>query len=81
VSTAVDYSGVFNAVADYAAVAMRADRRQSSDGALEAIEYVLFTVEQNFEALVIRISACFTCSHYKTPEKQVFSTTNYVQNA
>jgi hypothetical protein len=67
---AEDLSVGFNAVSDDSAVAMRANRRQRVDCALEAVEGVMFPANDYFERLVIFILANFACSHtqiFRTP--------------
>jgi hypothetical protein len=53
----------FDAMSDDPAVAMRANRRQRVDRALEAIEGVMLSGNDYFEGLVIFVLANFTCSH------------------
>ena len=53
----------FDAVSDDAAVAMRANRRERVDRALEAIEGVVLPADDYFKGLVISVLANFTCSH------------------
>jgi hypothetical protein len=53
----------FNAVPDDPAVAMRANRRQCVDRALEAIEGVVRPVNDHFKRLVVFIFANFACRH------------------
>jgi hypothetical protein len=53
----------FDAVSDDPAVAMRANRCQRVDRALEAVEGVVLPTDDYFERLVILIFANFTCSH------------------
>jgi hypothetical protein len=53
----------FDAMSDDPAVAMRANRRQRVDRALEAVEGVMLPANDYFERLVILILANFTCSH------------------
>ena len=53
----------FNAVPDNSTVAMRANRRQRVDRALEAIEGVMLPANDYFKRLVIFIFANFACSH------------------
>jgi len=60
---AEDLSVCFNAVSDNPAVAMRANRRQRVDRALEAIEGVMLPANDDFKRLVIFIFANFACSH------------------
>ena len=60
---AEDLSVCFNAVSDDPAVAMRANGRQRVDRALEAVEGVVFAVNDHFKRLVIFIFTNFACSH------------------
>jgi hypothetical protein len=53
----------FNAVSHDPALAMRANRRQRMDRALEAIEGVMLPANDYFKRLVIFIFANFACSH------------------
>jgi len=53
----------FDAMSDDPAVAMRANRCQRVDRALEAVEGVMLPANDYFERLVILIFANFTCSH------------------
>ena len=53
----------FDAVADDPAAAVRANRRQRVDSALEAIESVMLPANDHFKRFVIFIFANFTCSH------------------
>jgi hypothetical protein len=52
-----------DAVADDPAIAMRADRRQCMDRALEAVESVTLPGDHYFERLVVIVFANFTCRH------------------
>src|SRR5262245_51813718 len=63
VDTAEDFSVRFHAVAHYAAVAVRANRRQRMDRALEIIEDVSLSAHDHFERLVIIVFANFTFRH------------------
>jgi hypothetical protein len=63
VDAAEDLSVRFDAVSDYPAVAMGANRRQRVDRALEAIEGVMFAANDYFKRLVIFILANLACSH------------------
>ena len=63
VRAAVDLSVGFNAVPDNPAVAVRANRRQRMDRALEAVEGVTFSTKDYLKRLVIFIFANFACSH------------------
>ena len=60
---AEDLSVSFNAMTDDSAVAMRANRRQRVDRALEAVEGVVFAANDYFKCLVIFIFTNFACSH------------------
>jgi hypothetical protein len=63
VGAAKDLFVCFNAVPDYAAVAVRANRRQRVDCALEAVEGVTLAAHDDFKGLVVFILANFACSH------------------
>jgi hypothetical protein len=54
---------LFDAVADDAAVAGRADRREHRDCAFEAVEDVSFAIHRNLECFVVIVSADFTFGH------------------
>ena len=60
---AEDFSSLLHAVTDDPAVAVRADRCQRVDRALEAIERVTLAGYDHFKRLVIFIFANFACSH------------------
>ena len=60
---AEDLSVGFNTVPDNPAVTVRTDRRQRVDRALEAVEGVVFAVNDHFKRLVIFIFTNFACSH------------------
>ncbi len=60
---AKDLSIGFHAVAHDPAVAVRANRRQRVDCALEAIEGVMLAGDDHFKRLVIFIFANFAFSH------------------
>lgn len=60
---AKDLSIRFHAVADYPAVAVRADWCERMDCALEAIERVMLAGDDYFKRFVIFIFANFACSH------------------
>jgi hypothetical protein len=62
-NAAKDLSISFYAVADYAAVAVRTNRCQCVNCALEAIEGVMLAGDDYFKRLVIFIFANFACSH------------------
>jgi hypothetical protein len=53
----------FDTVPDDSAVAVRADRRQRVNRALEAIKGVMLASYDHFERLVIFILTNFACSH------------------
>ena len=63
VDAAEDFSVSFNAVPDDPAVAMRANRRQRVDRALEAVERMVLPANDHFKRLVIFVFANFACSH------------------
>jgi hypothetical protein len=60
---AKDLSVGFDAMAYYPAMAVRANRRERVDCALEAIEGVVLAGNDYFKRLVIFIFANFACSH------------------
>jgi hypothetical protein len=60
---AKDLSISFYAVTDYSAVAVRANRCQCVDCALEAIEGVMLAGNDDLKRFVIFIFANFACSH------------------
>jgi len=63
VDTAEDLLVCFNAVSDDSAMAVRANRRQRVDRALEAVERVMLAGNDHFKRLVIFVFANFACSH------------------
>jgi hypothetical protein len=63
VDAAENLSIDFHAVPDDSAVAMRANRRQRVDSALEAVEGVVFSGNNYFKRLVIFIFTNFAGSH------------------
>ena len=63
VDTAEDLSVGFDTVSHNPAVAMRANRRQRVDRALEAVERVVLPANDHFKRLVIFVFANFACSH------------------
>jgi hypothetical protein len=63
VDAAEDLSVGFNAMADDPAVAVRANRSQRVDRALEAVEGVVLPTNDYFKRLVIFVFANFACSH------------------
>ena len=60
---AEDLAALLHAVPNDPAVAVRANRCQRVDRALEAIEGVMLAGHNYFERLVILIFANFACSH------------------
>jgi hypothetical protein len=62
-NAAEDLAVSFNAVPDNPAVAVRANRRQRMDRALEPVERVVRPVNDHFKRLVVFIFANFACSH------------------
>jgi hypothetical protein len=60
---AEDFSSLLHAVTDDPAVAMRADRCQRVDRALEAIEGVMLPGNNHFKRLVIVVFTNFALSH------------------
>jgi hypothetical protein len=64
VCAAVDLSVGFNAVPDNSAIAVRANRCQRMDRALEAVEGVTFSTNDYLKRLVIFIFANFACKPY-----------------
>ena len=63
VDTAEDFTVRFHTVADDTALAVRANRRQRVDGALEAVESVALSAHDHFKRLVIIIFANFAFRH------------------
>jgi hypothetical protein len=63
VDTTEDLSIRFDAVADYSAIAVRANWRQRVNRALEAIEGVALSAHDDFKRLVIFVLANFACTH------------------
>jgi hypothetical protein len=63
VDAAEDLPVRFNAVSDYPALTMRANRRQCMYRALEAVEGVMFPADDYFKCLVVFIFTNFACSH------------------
>ncbi len=61
--TAEDLARLLHAVSDNPAVAVRANRRQRVDRALEAVEGVVLAGNDHFKRLVIFILANFAFSH------------------
>jgi len=60
---AEDFSALLHAVPDHPAVAVRANRRERMDRALETVEGVMLPGHNHFECFVILIFANFACSH------------------
>ena len=60
---AENLSASFNAVPDNPAIAMRANRRQRVDGALEAVEGVVLAADDHFKRLVVFVLTNFACTH------------------
>ena len=58
-----DLSIGFHAVADHPALAVRANRRERVDCALEAIEGVMLAGNDHLKRFVIFVLANFACSH------------------
>jgi len=58
-----DFSARFDAVTDNAAAAVRANRRQRVDCALEAVEGVTLSTHDHFKRLVVVVLANFACRH------------------
>ena len=63
---AEDFASLLHAVTDDPALAVRANRRQRVDRALEAIEGVVLAGNNHLKGLVIFIFTNFTCSHTKS---------------
>ena len=61
--TTEDFSVCFNAMADDTAIAVRANRRQRVDCALEAIKGVTLSAHDDFKRLVIIVLADFAFRH------------------
>ncbi|MDB6154697.1 MAG: hypothetical protein JWL90_3150 [Chthoniobacteraceae bacterium] len=61
--TAENLSIFFNAVADHAAAAAWAGRRQRVDCTFKTIEGVAFPADNYFEGFIVFVSADFTFSH------------------
>src|SRR6185295_1775204 len=64
VDAAVDRARRLDAVADDAAAAVLATRRQGVDRALEAVEDVGRTLHHHLEGLIVVVSADFTSRHH-----------------
>ena len=63
---AEDFASLLHAVTDDPALAVRANRRQRVDRALEAIEGVVLASDNHLKGLVIFIFTNFACSHTKS---------------
>ena len=63
VDTTEDFSVRFDAVAHDTAIAMRANRRQRVDCALEAIKDVALSAHDDFKRIVVIVVADFALSH------------------
>lgn len=63
VDAAENLSVSFNAVPNNPAIAMRANRCQRVDGALETVEGVVLSANDHFKRLVIFVFANLTCCH------------------
>jgi hypothetical protein len=63
-NAAEDLSVGRNAVPHNAAIAMRANRRQRVDGALETVESAVLPVDDHFKRLVIFVFASLACKPY-----------------
>jgi hypothetical protein len=63
----------FDTVADNPAVAMRADRRQRVDGALEAVKSVTLPSNHDIKRLVIFVLTNFTYRHNRNVSHEVSS--------
>jgi hypothetical protein len=61
--TTEDLAICFDSVADDTAIAVRTNRRQGVDCALEAVEGVTLATEDDFKGLVIIVLANFACRH------------------
>src|SRR6266700_4425027 len=66
---AEDFSSLLHTVTDDPALAVRTDRRQRMDRALEAIEGVMLAGNNHLKGLVIFIFTNFTSSHTKSPSR------------
>ena len=67
---AINAAVLLHAVSDDFAAAVRADRRQSVDRALKAVERVMLSAHHHLEGLVILVFANFACRHtqkFRTP--------------
>ena len=66
-----DLSIGLHAVADHAALAVRANRSERVDRAFEAIEGVMLTSNDYFKRFVIFVFANFACSHTQIVSRAV----------
>ena len=62
-NTTEDFSVRFDAVTDDTAIAVRTNRREGVDCALEAIKDVALPADDDFKGLVIIVLADFACRH------------------
>src|SRR2546430_4732680 len=69
-----DFSSLLHAVTDDAALAVRANRCQRVDRALEAIEGVVLAGNNYLKGFVIFVFTNFTCSHTKSLSRDRKST-------
>ena len=60
---AEDFAALLHAVPNNPAVAVRANRRERVDRALETVEGVTLPADDHFKRLVIFVFANLTCSH------------------
>jgi hypothetical protein len=60
---AEDFAALLHAVPNNPTVAMRANRREGMNRALETVEGVVLSGHNHFECLVILIFTNFACSH------------------
>jgi hypothetical protein len=67
VGAAVDCAVGLDAMADHAAIAVLAARREGVDRALETVERVVVTVENDLEGLFVFVSANFAACHDFSP--------------
>ena len=63
---AENLAALLHPVPDDPAMAMRTDRRERVDRALETVEGVMLSGYDHFEGLVVFVFANFTCSHTAT---------------
>ena len=64
---AIDRVVVLHAMADNAAVAMRADGGERGDGAFKAVEHVRPTSHEHLKGLIVLVAAYFTLCHHMIP--------------